>query len=167
MGPAAVIDVPEDVPGGAPGVSPIIAPDLLVDHERRHGEITAGTVVLFRTGWDRNYKRGEAGNGYCFDPLVTRATPGWPAPDVPIMTELIDRGVRCVGTDGTSMGSAHDGGPVHVAGLSAGLVYVEALRGLEQLPNRGAFFLFAPLNIARGTGAPGRAMAWVSPSGGG
>ena len=160
-GPAAVIDVPADLDGGGPGISPAIGPELLEDHERRHGPVAAGMVVLFRTRWDRYYQPGEAGAPYCFGPLVTRSSPGWPAPEVPIMEALLARGVRCVGTDAPSMGSAHDGAPVHVAGLSQGAVFVEALRGLDQLPARGANFLFAPLNVARGTGAPGRAMAWV------
>jgi isatin hydrolase len=160
-GPAAVVDVPDDLPGGAPGVSPAIGPEVLGEHERRFGRIEPGTVVLFRTRWDRHYRPGEAGNAYCFDALVAKTGPGWPAPEVPIMNELLDRGVRCVGTDGPSMGSAHDGGPVHVAGLSAGAVFVEALHGLDRLPPRGAYFLFAPLKVARGSGAPGRALAWV------
>jgi kynurenine formamidase len=160
-GPAAVVDVPDDLPGAAPGMSPAIGPEVLDEHERRFGRIEPGTVVLFRTGWDSRYQPGDAGSGYCFDALVTRTGPGWPAPEVPIMTRLLERGVRCVGTDAPSMGSAHDGGPVHVAGLSAGAVYVEALCGLDQLPPRGAYFLFAPLKIARGSGAPGRALAWV------
>jgi kynurenine formamidase len=163
MGPAAVIDVPDDLRGGGPGVSPAIGPELLTDFESRHGEVEPGTVVLFRTGWDRRYRAGDAGSGYCFDPLVARSTPGWPAPEVPIMTELLRRGVRCVGTDAPSMGSTHDGAPVHVAGLSGGAVFVEALTGLDQLPPVGAWFLFAPLNVARGTGAPGRALAWLPP----
>jgi kynurenine formamidase len=62
------------------------------------------------------------------------------------------------------MGSSHDGAPVHVAGLSGGAVFVEALTGLSQLPHRGAYFLFSPLKVARGTGAPGRAMAWLPAS---
>jgi kynurenine formamidase len=161
-GPAAVIDVPEDLPGSAPGVSPAIGPEVLEEHERRFGPVEPGTVVLFRTRWDRHYQPGDAGNGYCFDALVTKTGPGWPAPEVPIMTQLLGRGVRCVGTDAPSMGSAHDGAPVHVAGLSAGAVFIEALTGLDRLPPRGAYFLFAPLKVARGSGAPGRALAWVS-----
>ena len=160
-GPAAVIDVPEDLPGAAPGVSPAIGPEVLDEHEGRFGPIGPGAVVLFRTGWDRHYLPGPEGSGYCYDALVTKTGPGWPAPEVPIMTRLLERGVRCVGTDAPSMGSAHDGGPVHVAGLSAGAVYVEALCGLDRLPPRGAYFLFAPLKVARGSGAPGRAIAWV------
>jgi kynurenine formamidase len=43
---------------------------------------------------------------------------------------------------------------------SAGtMVFVEALAGLDRLPPRGAWFLFLPLNLVDGTGAPGRALA--------
>ena len=70
-----------------------------------------------------------------------------------------------IGTDAPSMGSSHDGAPVHVAGLSRGAVFVEALTGLDQLPSRGAFFQFTPIKVARGTGAPGRAVAWLPGTG--
>jgi kynurenine formamidase len=40
-------------------------------------------------------------------------------------------------------------------------VFVEALTGLAALPPRGAWFCFAPLKLASGTGAPGRAFAFV------
>ena len=160
-GPAVVIDVPEDLPGAAPGVSPIIGPGLIEDFERAHGEIRPGEVVLFRGRWDRHYAPGDAGAAYCAAPLVTRTGPGWPAPEPPAMELLLDRGVRCVGTDSPSMGSSHDGGPVHVTGLSAGACYVEALTNLGALPTRGAWFQFAPLRLARGTGAPGRAFAYL------
>lgn len=72
--------------------------------------------------------------------------------------------VRCVGTDAPSMGPAHDGQPVHVHGLSGGAVFVECLTGLDAVPARGARFCFLPLKVRDGTGAPGRAVAWV-PSG--
>lgn len=160
-GPVAVVTVPQDLPGQGPGVSPIIPPALLEGFEREHGAIEEGTIVLFHTGWDRFYRPGAEGTRYCADALVTRTGPGWPAPDVPLMEALLERGVRCVGTDAPSMGSSHDGGPVHVTGLSHGAVFIEALHHLEQLPPRGADFLFAPLRLARGTGAPGRALAWV------
>ncbi len=44
-GPAAVIDVPDDLPGAAPRVNPVIGPELLEEHEREFGPVTAGTVV--------------------------------------------------------------------------------------------------------------------------
>jgi kynurenine formamidase len=50
-------------------------------------------------------------------------------------------------------------GDVLLAGLSRRMVFVEALTGLERLPARGAWFLFLPLNLVDGPGAPGRAIA--------
>lgn len=161
MGPAAVIDVPADLPGAAPGVSPYIRPDLVTAWEDANGRLREGEVVLFRSGWDTRYRRGGDGNAYCHDVLVTKTAAGWPAPDVDTMELLLGRGTRCVGTDAPSMGSAHEGAPVHVAGLSGGAVFVEALTGLAALPVRGAWFCFAPLKVRQGSGAPGRAFAFV------
>ena len=132
----------------------------MLESERRHGALQPGDIVLLRSGWDRRYLPGGDGDGYCYAPLVTGTAPGWPAPEPPLMDLLLERGVRCVGTDSPSMGSTHDGAPVHWRGLGAGMSFVEALAGLHQLPPRGAYFCFAPLNVARGTGAPGRAFAW-------
>jgi len=161
FGPAVVIDIPPDLPGSAPGISPAITRDFVAAWEQDNGEVSAGDIVLFRTGWDRHYLPGEAGLDYCFRPLVTRDGPGWPAPDAEAMRHIVDRGVRCVGTDGASMGSSHNGADVHLAGLGAGVVFIEALGHLDALPVRGAFFCFAPLKVANGSGAPGRAFAWV------
>lgn len=161
IGPAVVIDIPADLPGSAPGVSPTITGDFVNDWESANGQLNSGDIVLFRTLWDRFYLPGDAGLDYCYRPLITRETPGWPAPDAATMLHLIDRGVRCVGTDGVSMGSSHDGAGVHYAGLEARVAFIEALSHLDRLPVRGALFCFAPLKIARGTGAPGRAFAWL------
>lgn len=164
LGPAVVIDVPADLPGGSPGVSPTITSRFLSGWEREHGELTAGDIPLFRTGWDSRYVPGEEGRAYTHAPLVTRDAPGWPAPDAEAMRHLIDRGVTCVGTDGASMGSANDGAGVHYEGLGERVAYIEALGHLDVLPVRGAIFCFAPLKVARGTGAPGRAFAWLPPN---
>lgn len=161
MGPAVVVDVPEDLPGGGPGESPIIPPEVVTDFEQRHGEIESGDIVLFRSGWDRHYAAGEAGDGYCRRALVSKDGPGWPAPEIPAMRLLLERGVRCAGTDSPSMGSSHDGGPVHVEALSQGVCFVEALAHLDRLPARGAWFCATPINLARGTGAPARAFAFL------
>lgn len=167
MGPAAVIDVSalntaeQGTAEQDGGVSPFIRPEVIDDWERRYGLLTPGMVVLFRTGWDRYYQRGPDGDAYLFDVVVTRRRPGWPAPGVSAMDALLKRGIRCVGIDAPSMGAAHDGAPVHVHGLRAGAVYVECLTRLDLLPARGAWFCFLPLNVENGTGAPGRAIAFL------
>ncbi|MFD0856714.1 cyclase family protein, partial [Actinomadura adrarensis] len=160
MGPAAVIDV-SSLYGADPGVSPFIGTDEVITWEGRHGRLEPGHIVLFRTGWDRHYRRGPAGDRYLHDVIVTQRSPGWPAPDVPLIDLLLERGVQCVGTDAPSMGAAHDGAPVHVHGLRQGLVYIECLTGLETLPPRGTWFCFLPLKVEGGTGAPGRAIALI------
>jgi isatin hydrolase len=158
-GPAAVIDV-SDLDGQAePGHSPVIAPGHVTASEAEHGALRPGDVVLFRTGWDARYRPGPDGDAYGADVLTTARAAGWPAPVPETMDLLRDRGVTCVGTDGLSMGPAEGGAPTHLAALPHGILFVEALTGLAQLPPRGAYFLFLPLRLHGGTGAPGRALA--------
>ncbi|WP_407548608.1 cyclase family protein [Streptomyces sp. Pv4-95] len=169
MGPAAVVDVTELAATdgqGEGGVSPFITADHLLAWERRYGRLAPGEVVLLHTGWDTRYRRGPEGDAYLHDVIVTGRAPGWPAPAVSAMELLLERGVGCVGIDAPSMGAAHDGVPVHVLGLSAGAVYVECLTGLARLPARGAWFCFLPLKVEGGTGAPGRAVAFLPPAAG-
>lgn len=160
MGPAVVIDADgaENVP---PGTSPPIGPDVIVKWEDRHGSIDPGDVVLFRSGWDRLYRRGGSGGHYGWDVLISGSRAGWPAPTAETIELLHERGVLCVGTDGLSVGAAEDGVPAHLAGLSRSMVFVEALSNLATLPPRGAFFMMLPLKIEGGTGGPGRAIAFV------
>lgn len=164
IGPAAVVDATALAgTGDRPGESPVIGVELIREWEREHGRLRSGEVCLFRTGWDSRYLRGEAGLEYVHEVVVTRRLPGWPAPEVETVELLLDRGVRCLGTDAPSMGPAHGdrGQAVHVSGLGSGAVYIECLTALNHLPPRGAWFCFLPLNVEGATGAPGRAVAWV------
>ena len=161
LGPAAVLDVRNLVGQAAPGASARIEPAHVRAFEERHGPVEAGEVVLFHSHWDTRYLPGRAGDRYLHRPLVVGDEPGWPAPSAATIELLLERGVRCVGTDGVSMGPVDDGVPTHLAGLGAGMVFVEALGNLDRLPPRGAVFLFLPLPIAGGSGGPGRAVAFV------
>ncbi|MBX7265766.1 cyclase family protein [Micromonospora sp. Llam7] len=151
--------------GTRAGMSPLINPEVIEAWEGQHGRLRPGEIVLLHTGWDRHYVRGEEGQRYVHDVIVTARQPGWPAPSVAAIELLLDRGVRCVGIDAPSMGPAHDGRPTHVAALRTGAVFVECLTGLSKLPARGAWFCFLPLNVEGGTGAPGRAVGFLPPSG--
>lgn len=157
-GPAVVVDVRHLSGAGKPGQSPFIEPADLLAHENSHGGFRPGDVVLLRTGWDRYYAAGADGRRFADEPLVTKAAPGWPAPSVDAMLLLHERGVRLVGIDSPSMGAAHDGVPVHLEGLSRGMLYVEMLTNLGAVPSSGGTFLFLPLRIEGGTGGPGRAI---------
>ena len=159
MGPAAVIDVRFLSEGGEPGMSPFITVDHVKAWEEENGALRTGEVVLFRTGWDRYYVEGEEGEKYMSRPLVTGDSLGWPAPAPETAIYLHERGVKTIGIDAPSIGSAHDPVPVHQEGLSRGMRYVEILTGLGELPVRGAFFIFMPVKIAGSSGGPGRAVA--------
>lgn len=159
MGPAAVVDVRHLAGESQPGVSPFIEPDHVRAFEDEHGELREGEVVLFHTGWDRHYVEGEEGEKYMHGSLVTGEHPGWPAPSPGCAIYLHEKGVRTIGIDAPSIGSAHDGVPVHQEGLSRGMRYIEILTNLDELPVRGAYFIFMPIKIAGSSGGPGRAMA--------
>ena len=158
VGPAVVIDVRESIEVAEPGHSPRIDTEAIEAFEDAHGRIEAGEVVLIRTDWDRRYVAGPEGRHYIAECVAGRE-PAWPAPTAETVSLLLERGVRCLGVDTPSVGAADDAYPAHVAGLAHGLVYVEGLARLSELPVRGASFLFLPLPIRGGSGAPGRAIA--------
>lgn len=157
-GPAAVIDVRDLVDeDGQSGTSPPVTPDRILSFESQHGALRVGDVVLLWSGWDRFYLPGEDGRRWAELPLSGEGS-ARPAPTAETVDLLHDRGVGLLGTDGASVGAAEAGKPAHVAGLSRGMLFVEALTGLEAVPARGATFLFLPVKIGCGTGGPGRAM---------
>ena len=159
MGPAVVIDVRTGTAQAAPGVSPLIDADTVLRAERSGGRLQAGDIVLLRTNWDVQYLPFPVGEGYAAKPLAGEM-PGWPAPDESLIELLLERGVRCIGTDAPSIGALHDPGPVHVLALGNGMWPVEALAGLVAMPPRGATFMFLPIAVA-GSGAPGRAIGLI------
>jgi isatin hydrolase len=161
MGPAVVVDVSYLSGRGEPGESPFIEPDHIKDFEREHGDLQAGEAVLLKTGWDEYYVEGEAGEKYMHGPLVTRSSPGWPAPSPETAVYLDEKGVKTLGIDAPSIGASHDGVPVHQVGLGRGMRYIELLTNLDELPVRGAFFVFLPVKVARSSGGPGRAIAFL------
>jgi isatin hydrolase len=160
-GRAAVIPTSWDAQAAPPGESTEIPPDVVRGWEQEHRELGEGDVVLFHTGWDVHYT-AQTRTRYCHDVIVLKEAPGWPAPTVETIDLLLERGVRCVGTDAPSMGAAENGQPVHLRGLGSGMVYVEGLTSLGRLPADGSFFLFLPVKVRGGSGAPGRAVAMVS-----
>ncbi len=161
FGSAVVIDVTQ-LNGTSPnGESPYILPAHVKEWEDRNGPIVKNEIVLFYSGWDIHFVAGKAGNAYSYDSLVTKTGSGWPAPSPETVRYLYERGVKCIGTDGTSMGSSHDGAAVHVEGLSKAIVYVEGLCQLDKLACRGNYFIFLPIKVAGSSGGPGRAIAFV------
>ena len=73
-----------------------------------------------------------------------------------------ERGVVGIGVDTLSADNGEaDNSPCHRLVHAAGAYILENLTQLEQLPERGAFILIAPLPIKHGTGAPARILAFT------
>jgi kynurenine formamidase len=135
----------------------------LLDWEREHGRIPDGAIVLLRTGWaarfsDRARYLGttavgpEAVTGLHFPGLEPDAA-RWLAEQ---------REIAAVGLDTPSI----DHGPSrhfesHRILAAAEIPIFENLASLAELPARGFSVVALPMKIARGTGAPLRAIAIV------
>jgi kynurenine formamidase len=162
MGPARVIDVTHLVGTTSPDQwprSPAITVADVKKHEKLYGSIQAGDVVMFKAGWsDRYYKKAPNPNGVA-DALNGKIE-GWPSPTPETMLYLAKKGVKCVGSDGGSLGAVtgKEAVQTHWAGLTQGMNYPEFLTNLGVLPPKGAFFIFLPLKEKGVRGGVGRAV---------
>jgi kynurenine formamidase len=159
IGPAAVVDLRHLDGEAEAGASPAITVAHLEAWEEEHGRFEPGEIALLLTGWSKHYVKGEAGRAFLHEPVVLQSRPAWPAPEADAAIFLHERGVNAIGIDAPSMGSAEEGNEVHRAGLSREMAFIEGLTNLDQLPARGASFVFLPVKIAVASGAPGRAIA--------
>jgi isatin hydrolase len=161
QGPLAVVDARFLREGPQRnGISPLLEVEHLKAWEAEHGEFQAGDVVAILTGWDEFFVPLPEGSKFLSDPFAGNM-PGWPTPSEAATIYLSDKGVETLVTDVPSLGACDDIQSVHYAGLGRGMVFIECLTRLQELPQRGAYFVFLPPKISRSSGCFGRAMAWV------
>jgi isatin hydrolase len=161
VAPAAVLDATELRDGAEPGRSPRVTAAHVLAHERAHGRLAAGDAVLLRSGWsDDHYRPFPAGRRFAEAVIAGELAP-WPALGEDACALLVERGAGLVGFDAPSAGAFDDVAAAHRILLAANVVLVENLTGLGALPPRGATFVFLPLKLAGGSGAPGRAIGLV------
>ena len=140
--------------------SPEITVDDIKAFEQSQGELSAGDVVLFSSGYSDAYlKPLPRGSAFMADPLNGKRE-GWPAPGPDAIVYLAGKKVRCVGTDGPTLGGADPKRALmtYWALGTSGMVGVECLTNLAKVP-KGAYFLFAPVKVRGCHGGPGRALA--------
>ncbi len=160
MGDAVVIDATDLRDQGENGISPKFTKEDILLWEEKNGKINAGEIVLFYTGWDEFYLQGQEGYHY-FLSICDKTSGGWPTLDVDAIVYLYESGVSCIATDAGSIGANDGNAPMHIAGLSREMVYVEALCNIGRLPVRGAKFVFLPIKIEYSSGGPGRAVGLI------
>jgi len=140
--------------------SPVISPQEILTYEQQQGVLEAGDIVVFHSGYnDRHFKPFPEGDACMADPLNGKRE-GWPAPSAQAIQLLALRGVRCVATDGPTLGGVDPKQALmtYWALGSRDMVGVEFLVNVDQVPD-GAYFLFAAIKIKNCHGGPGRALA--------
>lgn len=172
IGPAHVVDVRGLVgtatwSEGRPA-SPLVTRALLEAHAAQR-PFQPGEVVLLLTGHtDRTLRPLPAAPARdpCLAMPLAGTAEGWPALAPDAVAYLAAQGIRCVGTDGPTIGGVDPALSREIDWLAGtrGLVVVEMLTGLEPLVDRDAFFLFAPIKIAGTRGGYGRGLALVAPA---
>ena len=163
MGPARVIDVRHllgSVDSDRWPDSPKITVADIRRYEAERGTLNPGDIVLFHSGHvPRTFKPHAEGEACMSAPLQGKSE-GWPAPGPEAIAYLAEKGIRCVGTDGPSLGGVNPQKALatYWALGTRGMVGVEFLTHVGEVPE-GAFFLFAPVKIRGCHGGPGRAIA--------
>lgn len=130
-GPASVIDL---------GPGPSITVETLEPHSSAFGP---GARVLYRTGWGGCWGSEGFYRGY---PSLTVEAARW----------IADRGIALLGMDTPS--PSEDYRETHLVLLGAGIILVESLANLEQLPSQFTLCCF-PLSLSGHDGSPVRAVA--------
>lgn len=109
--------------------------------------ITEGALVIYRTGWDRQFPQKHYFSDF---PYMTIELAQW----------LAERRIGMIGMD-VPTPNPQDYDPVHKILLGAEIVIVEGLAHLEQIGRDRFFFMAAPLRIRGRDGSPVRALAML------
>ncbi len=167
LGDTHVIDVRKLVDSTKPSdwpKSPTITLDFIKQHETTTRAIRPGEVVLFWSGHsDRHFR--ELPPSPDLDPLfaapLAGKSEGWPTPDFEVINYLAEKGIRCLGTDGPTLGGVNREHALMVNWLAAsrGLLTIEFLTGLSAIADKPSFFAFAPIKIKGTRAGYGRAIA--------
>jgi len=136
IGPAILVDASEKGDGGEIGLGDLGA---LQD------KIGKGGRVLFRTGWQRHFG-------------TPRFFEGFPGIGLDLARWMVDRGVCLVGLESPSV-HPEKHLEVHHALIDSGVVVVEALANLDQVPDTGFELICLPLKLEDCDGSPCRAVA--------
>jgi kynurenine formamidase len=128
-----------------------VSRSFVIAWEAQHGALRADDIVLFDFGWSAYWGLRPDNRRYLAD---------WPGVGRDAAEYLIEKSVAALGVDTLSPDppAALAKDPIHPLVLEKGVLIIENLANLEQLPD---FFLFValPLKIRQGSGSPIRAVA--------
>lgn len=158
IAPAVVIDVVASADGDR---DYRLTPEDVLEFERQHGRIAAGSIVLLRTGWSRHWPDV---NAYMGDDTPGDASnlsfPGYSAEAAKLLVH--ERRVGVLGIDTASLDHGRSADfPVHRLAAAENVPGLENLTNLDGVPPTGAIVIALPMKIEGGSGGPLRAVALV------
>jgi kynurenine formamidase len=166
MGEAHVVDV-RSLIGSTKSdswpASPQITVELVMQHHAKR-PFKPGEVVIFYSGYsDAHFKplpEAPALDEMFASPLAGKAE-AWPAVSPEAVAFLADQKIRCIGTDGPTIGGVDREQAMLSTWVAAnrGTLVIEYLTNVSAIHDRPAYFLFAPIKIQGTKGGYGRALA--------
>jgi len=158
-GPVLVIDVTAQA---AADVDYAITAADIEAWEAIHGALAEGDLVLFRTDWSERWPDAEAYLGTALRGEAGAAALHFPGLGTDAAKLLSMRGVGAVGIDTASLDPGVSSTfMAHRVLMADDIVGFENMMNLAAIPPRGAYLVALPMKIARGSGGPLRAIAWV------
>ena len=152
---ASVIDVSEKAAGNADYA---LSVEDVVEWERRHSRLHAGSVVLLNTGWARKWTDSVA--YFNQDATGRLHFPGFGADVTEFLLE--QRRVGGVGTDAPGVDPGQDKSfATNVRVLEQRRIVLENLANLDLLTPTGATLVIGVLRLHDGSGSPAAVTAFV------
>jgi kynurenine formamidase len=154
IGPGIVVDL-----SAKKGCVAIQAADIQAWESVSGESIQAGDIVLLRTDHYKTWKSGPDGEAFWKN--------GWPYLARSAVEDLADKNIKALGVETFSpdMELSHDGAPVdrpsHHTFLPKGILLMECLAHLDEIPTPRCLVIALPLKLAGGSGSPVRVVAVV------
>jgi len=128
----------------------------LVKWEEDHIEIKEGDIFIIDFQWGAKWFSRDENDHFLL---------GWPGLAKDAVDYLLSKKIKAIGTDCVSIDPG-DGGneefPAHFGFLPNGVLIIENLTNLEQIPVE-SYFMAIPLKIKDGTASPIRPIALIPP----
>jgi len=153
--PLAVIDIRARA---AEDPDAYLTPDDVAAWEGRNGRLPDGAVVVMNSGW---HALLDSPKFTGLDAEKRNHTPGFHPETTMMLAE--DRTIHGIGVDTLSLdrGLASGEFPVHYQWLGSGRWGIEALAGLDEIPEAGALLVAGAPKVRGATGGPARIMALI------
>ncbi|MGD0006680.1 MAG: cyclase family protein [Anaerolineaceae bacterium] len=154
IGPGIMVDL-----SAKKGCVAIQAADIQAWESASAQSIQAGDIVLLRTDHYKTWNLGPEGESFWKN--------GWPYLDRSAVEYLAGKNIKALGVETFSpdMELPHEGAPVdrssHHTFLPKGILVMECLARLDEIPSPRCLVIALPLKLAGGSGSPVRVVAVV------